>query len=137
MCNTCFYDKGSSCKVLRSKVDGNCYAWDDEAEAKKREASIKKYADPYSGSTGRRTLSGDQIEQQNRVRAENAKKRAGKSVKEVLDERFMELYQQGMTDGEIGDLLGMNYARVYDYRHDKGLVANNKKNRSTAIEAAM
>jgi hypothetical protein len=135
-CQTCFYSKGKGCKILKSKTD-NCFAWADEAEAKIREEAIKKYSDPNDNVPATRKLSSEQINQRTKIRIENFKKRGGKSVKEVLDERFIELYQQGMSDGEIGDLLGMDYARVYDYRHDKGYIANNKRNRSTAIEAAM
>lgn len=136
-CPTCFYSKGKGCEILKSQVKGNCSSWADEAEAKRREDAIKKYSDPCGNVPATRKLASEQINQRTKVRLENIKKRGGKTVKEVLDERFMELYQQDMTDREIGDLLGMDYARVYDYRHDKGLVANNKKNRSTAIEAAM
>lgn len=134
-CPTCFYGKGKGCEILKSQVKGKCSSWADEAEAKRREEAIKKYSD--SNVPAIRKLASEQINQRTKVRLENIKKRGGKTVKEVLDERFMELYQQDMTDGEIGDLLGMDYARVYDYRRGKGLVASNKKNRSTAIEAAM
>jgi hypothetical protein len=136
-CTTCFYSKGKGCEILKSQVKGKCSSWADEAEAKRREDAINKYSDPYGNVAATKKLTSDQINQRTKVRLENIKKRGGKTVKDVLDERFMDLYQQGMSDGEIGDLLGMDYARVYDYRHDKGYIANNKRNRSTAIEAAM
>ncbi len=136
-CPTCVFENGRKCRILKDKISYNCFAWADEAEAKRREEAIKKYSDPNGNVPANRKLTSDQINQRTKVRLENIKKRGGKTVKEVLDERFMELYQQDMTDGEIGDLLGMDYARVYDYRRGKGLVASNKKNRSTAIEAAV
>lgn len=136
-CITCFYNLGKKCKILHEKTPKNCSSWANEPEARRREEAIKKYSDTYGNVPATRKLATEQISRRTKVRLENIEKRGGKTVKEVLDERFMELYQQDMTDGEIGDLLGMDYARVYDYRRGKGLVASNKKNRSTAIEAAM
>ncbi|KAF5051103.1 hypothetical protein DSECCO2_422660 [anaerobic digester metagenome] len=135
-CITCFYNLGKKCKILHEKTHKNCSSWADEAEAKRREEAIKKYSDQCGNVPATRKLAIEQINQRTKVRLENIKKRGGKTVKEVLDERFMELYQQDMTDGEIGDLLGMDYARVYDYRRDKGLVASNKKNRPVGAGAA-
>lgn len=129
ICATCFYDKGKNCQVLHEKIKDNCYAWADEAEAIRREKAIKAYIDPDGNSSGRRRIPGEMISHRTEIRAANLKKRGGRPVNEVLDESFMPLYEKGMSDGEIGDLLGMNYSRVYDYRHSKGLVANNKKGR--------
>jgi hypothetical protein len=135
ICTTCFYSKGKGCEILKSQVKEKCSSWADEAEARRREEAIKKYSDPNGNVPATRKLASEQINQRTKVRIENFKKRGGKSVNEVLDERFIELYQQGMSDGEIGDLLGMDYARVYDYRHDKGYIANNKRNRPVGAEA--
>lgn len=136
-CKTCFYDKGSKCEILHEKIPVNCYAWADEVEAKRREKAIKNYIDPEGHSSGRRSIPMDMINQRTRIRAENLKKRGGKSIKEVLDEHFLELYEQGMTDIEIGDKLGADHSRVYDYRRLKGYTAQNKKDRPAPTGTAM
>lgn len=137
ICATCFYDTGDNCKILHEKINKNCYAWADEAEAKRREGAIKNYIDPQGNSTGKRRIPGEMISQRTKAREDNLKKRGGKSVNEILDEHFLELYEQDMTDIEIGEKLGTDNSRVCDYRRSKGFASKNKKDRPALTETAM
>jgi len=137
ICATCFYDNGN-CEVLRNKIEKNCFAWADEREAKKREAAIMQYSGgSLNGNVpATKSLPKEQIARRTETRAENVKKRNGKSVKEVLNEHFNQYYTQGLTDEEIGSKLYIDKRRVSDYRNRLDLPARNKKNRPTAMEAA-
>lgn len=137
-CATCFYDNGN-CEVLRNKIEKNCFAWADEREAKKRETAIMQYSGgSLNGNVpANKSLPKEQIERRTITRAENIKKRNGKSVKEVLNEHFNWYYEQDFTDEEIGLKLHIDRRRVSDYRNRLNLPARDKKNRSAETETAM
>jgi hypothetical protein len=131
-CATCFYETGKKCKILYEKIKENCFAWADEAEAKRREKSIKEYNEPILPTA----MTDEQKERKRKNTELNLKMRGGKSSFEMLDEHFEELYQQGMTDIEIGKRLYVDRNRVYDYRKSKNLPAWNKESRSLLTETA-
>lgn len=122
-CATCFYDKGKDCEVLRAKVLENCFAWADEAEAKRREKAIKDYNEPILLTS----MSAEQKENKRKNQEKNLMLRGGKSSFEVLDEHFLKLYEQGLSLTEIAKKLNVDRNRVYDYRLKKNIALPNKK----------
>lgn len=131
-CATCFYDKGGACEVLRAKVPENCFAWADEAEAKRREKAIKEYNEPMLPTA----MTDEQKERKRKKQEKNLRLRGGKSSFEVLDEHFLELYNQGLSVTEIAKELNVDRNRIYEYRKSRELPSWNKKNRSMAMVAA-
>ena len=136
-CRTCVFNTNSEkCKVLNRRIEKNCFAWADEKELERREADMKKYeAYCYGEVTPGRKLSKEVIDKRQNAREVNAKKRNGKTIRELLDENYLRLYEQGMIDSEIADYLGMQVKYVGSYRKDLFLEPN-KKYRSAGTEAA-
>ena len=136
-CRTCVFNTNSEKrKVLNRRIEKNCFAWADEKELERREADMKKYeAYCYGEVTPGRKLSKEVIDKRQNAREVNAKKRNGKTIRELLDENYLRLYEQGMIDSEIADYLGMQVKYVGSYRKDLFLEPN-KKYRSAGTEAA-
>jgi len=125
-CATCFYDKGKQCEVLKEKIDKGCNAWADEREAKKREAACKKYYDEFCGEV-KYTPPKEVYRKRASVTHENKEKRGGKRINDVLDEKFMNLYQLGCNDVQIGKVLGIGKNYVGKYRRILCLEVNSKE----------
>lgn len=123
-CDNCYYN-GKNCKILREKIPKNCFAWADEAEAKRREKAIRDYNEPILPTA----MSDDKKEAKRRNQERNLLLRGGKSSFEVLDEHYQELYEQNLSVTEIAEILHVDRNRVYDYKI--------KKNRSAPTETAM
>lgn len=136
-CRSCVFNTNSEkCEMLTERIEKNCFAWADEAEYQRRQAAIKKYEIYcYGEVTPGRKLSKEVIDKRQNAREVNAKKRNGKTIRELLDENYLRLYEQGMIDSEIADYLGMQFKYVGSYRKDLFLEPN-KKYRSAGTEAA-
>lgn len=136
-CRSCVFnthDKG--CKILTERIEKDCWAWADEAEYQKRQEDMKQYEIYCYGEViPTRKLSKEVIEKRQRAREANAKKRGAKTIKELLNENYLRLYNQGMSDIEIAEELGMQSKYVGSYRKDLFLKPN-KKYRSAGTEAA-
>jgi len=138
-CNTCAFENGRKCKVLREKISYGCFAWADADEAQKRDEAIEKYSGLYGNGNVPATtkLPKEQIEKRLKTRKLNQESRGGKSVKEILDLHFNLWYQQGLNDAEIGEKLHIHGRHICDYRNSRNLPPCNKKNRPAETEAAM
>lgn len=132
-CATYFYDTGKKCEILREKIPANCFAWADEMEARKREKAIKEYNDPIVPAA----MTDEQREKKRKATERNLKMRGGKSSFEVLDEHFLELHNQELSVTKIAEMLHVDRNRIYDYMKKNEIPIWNKKNRPTAMEAAM
>jgi FixJ family two-component response regulator len=109
-CGNCGYNLGSKCKVMREKqVD--CFAWADAREVQKREKAISEY---------------ECLEEKARTNRDLKKQRKGKAVTEVLDKKFMKLYEQGLTDLKIAEKLKVSASSVALYRNNLGLKSSKK-----------
>jgi len=131
-CNTCYYNTGrhkTGCERFY-ELQENCGGWADEVEAKKRERAVSAYA--FAEVKG--ILSEEQVKQRTASRAENLRKRNGKSVKEVLDEHFNWYYLQGKSDDEIAKEVHVDPSKVTDYRTSKDLPPWKKKTALLAQE---
>lgn len=136
-CRSCVFNTNSEkCEILTERIEKNCFAWADEKELERRNADMKKYeAYCYGEVAPKRKLSKEVIEKRQNAREANAKKRGGKTIRELLDENYLKLYKQGMSDQEIAEQLGMQVKYVGSYRKDLFLKPN-KKYRSAGTEAA-
>lgn len=136
-CRSCVFNTSSEkCEILTERIEKNCWAWADEAEYQRRQDDIKKYeAYCYGEVAPKRKLSKEAIEKRQRAREANAKKRGAKTIRELLNENYLRLYEQGMSDQEIAEQLGMQVKYVGSYRKDLFLKPN-KKYRSAGTEAA-
>lgn len=103
-----------------------CFAWADDKEVEKREEAISKY---YRVETEREI-----------VRRSFKSKRGGRKAKDILKEKFLDLYNKGLYDKEIAEILYVGKSVVTIYRNDLKLPVNkksllaqaNKKIKSTA-----
>lgn len=132
-CTTCAFDRGKKCLILKEKITENCFAWADEREAMKRELAIQIYCESLN-MPALNEYTKEQIEKRRIANEHNKAMRDGKSVKQMLDERFMELYEKDLTDAEIARMLYMDKSRVSDYRSKLSLPFN-KKDRPAATGA--
>lgn len=124
-CATCHYDKDKICEILTTKIPKNCFAWADEAEAKKREKAIKAYIE----ETLPNAMSDKEKELRRISTEKNRKARGGRSSYEVLDEHYLGLQEQGFTVMEIARTLNVDRNRIYDYINKYDLPAPIKKSR--------
>lgn len=124
ICATCFYDKGT-CEILTTKIPKNCFAWADEAEAKKREKAIKNYNEEALPNA----MTDEQKEARRLKTEQNRKARGGKAPYDLLNENYLVLQGQGMTVTEIANELKIDRNRVYDYVSKYDLPLPNKKSR--------
>ena len=136
-CRSCVFNTSSEkCEILTERIEKNCFAWADEVERNRRKADMKKYeAYCYGEVAPKRKLSKEVIEKRQKAREANAKKRGAKTIRELLNENYLRLYEQGMSDYEIAEELGMQVKYVGSYRKDLFLKPN-KKYRSAGTEAA-
>ena len=136
-CRSCVFNTNSEkCEMLTERIEKDCWAWADEAEYQRRQADMKKYeAYCYGEVAPGRKLSKEAVEKRTKAREANAKKRGAKTIRELLDENYLKLYKQGMSDQEIAEQLGMQVKYVGSYRKDLFLKPN-KKYRSAGTEAA-
>lgn len=138
ICATCFYSKRKGCEILKSNINENCFAWADEAEAKRREEAIIN----YSGLRGCdnvpavKSIPKERIEKRTATRIENLNKRKGRTIAEILDESFHDFYMHGLDDVEIGKKLDIDSRRVADYRNRFNLPMI-KKNRPAPTGTAV
>ncbi len=130
-CKTCYYGRGGKCETMHEPISG---CWADEAEAKRREVAVKAYSDTYASIT---PYSEERKKKRNETMKKNLELRGGKTAFEVLDEKFGPLYQQNVTDSEIGSRLHIDTSRVSAYRKSKGLPGWREKDRPAPTGTAM
>nr|DAM07043.1 MAG TPA: helix-turn-helix domain protein [Caudoviricetes sp.] len=131
-CETCYYDEGIKCEILKNKIEHNCFAWADEAEAMRRESAIQKNTEIYPEAN---VMPKEIKKKRKETQKQNLKLRGGKTNKEILDKHFGGLYSQQLTDTEISEKLHVHITAVNRYRRIKGLPKCTKNGRPAATEA--
>lgn len=101
VCDGCGYDLGDACQVLTNKQIESCFAKAGKKEVQKREKDIQEYKKKYDELIFPK-----------------------KTVREKLDERFLELYKRGCNDRHIADVLKISNSSVGQYRNGLGLEVN-------------
>jgi len=103
-CRTCVFNtKKESCKMLTERID-NCWAWADMQEYERRKADMDAYKARYEVDISQFS-----------------------TIKERLNDSFMELYEKNLNDTEIAKTLKLNPNTVGNYRRKLGLENNYRK----------
>ncbi|HAQ41554.1 MAG TPA: hypothetical protein DCM73_12480 [Clostridiales bacterium] len=132
-CETCYYDEGVKCEILKNKIEHNCFAWADEPEAMRRETAIQKNVENFPEAN----VMPEEIKKKRKeTQKQNLKLRGGKTNKEVLDKHFNQLYSQHLTDTEISKKLHVDICTVNRYRRNKNLPKRTKNGRPAPTETA-
>ena len=82
----------------------NCWAWADEEEYQRREDEIKAHKTRYEVNISKFD-----------------------TIKEKLDNNFINLYEKGLNDTQIAKSLNLNQNTVGNYRRKLGLENNYRK----------
>lgn len=101
VCRGCAYDLGNTCQILLGKQTESCFAKAGKEEAKRREKDIQEYQKRFDELVFPK-----------------------KTVREKLDEKFLELYESGYNDRKIAEILKISPSSVGQYRNDLGLEIN-------------
>lgn len=101
VCKGCAYNLGNTCQILISKQIESCFAKAGKEEAKKREKEIQEYKKRFDELVFPK-----------------------KTVREKLDEKFLELYKDGCNDKKIAGILKVSPSSVGQYRKNLGLEVN-------------
>ena len=103
-CRTCVFNtKNESCKMLTERIK-NCWAWADEEEYQRREDEIKAHKARYEVNISKFD-----------------------TIKEKLNNNFINLYEKGLNDTQIAKSLKLNANTVGNYRRKLGLENNYRK----------
>ena len=116
-CRTCVFNtKKESCKILNERIEKDCWAWADEEEYEKREEAIEAYQATHS------------------IDMAGGHEKTRKYKQKIIDE-FMDLYEKGLSDVKIAQIIGVNPTTIWRYRNSLGLPyhSQNKKNHKKSL----